>query len=140
MNWGHDSGLSGGGLCGCAGCASGHAAALDGRQALTASQTSGDSIVDALVAGGWSKWGPVGLMGQAVTVTYSFMTATPSYGPDVTNFQVFNDAMRTAAGQALAEWSEVANVTFVEVPDAGAGGAIRFGTESMSDAAGYAYY
>src|SRR3546814_9115392 len=28
----------------------------------------------------------------------------------------------------------------VEVPDAGAGGAIRFGTESMSDAAGYAYY
>src|SRR3546814_9405806 len=102
MNWGHDSGLSGGGLCGCAGCASGHAAALDGRQALTASQTSGDSIVDALVAGGWSKWGPVGLMGQAVTVTYSFMTATPSYGPVVTNFKVFNDALRPAAGQALA--------------------------------------
>src|SRR3546814_15448527 len=79
-------------------------------------------------------------MGQAVTVTYSFMTATPSYGPDVTNFQVFNDAMRTAAGQALAEWSEVANVTFVEVPDAGAGGAIRFGSESIADAAGYANY
>src|SRR3546814_16016196 len=79
-------------------------------------------------------------MGQAVTVTYSFMTATPSYGPDVTNFQVFNDAMRAAARQALAEWSEVTNVTFVEVPDAGAGGALRFGTESMSDAAGYAYY
>src|SRR3546814_13557915 len=78
MNWGHDSGLSGGGLCGCAGCTSGHAAALDGRQALTASQTSGDSIVDALVAGGWSQWGPVGLMGQAVTVTYSCMTAPPS--------------------------------------------------------------
>src|SRR3546814_20639340 len=84
MNWGHDSGLSGGGLCGCAGCASGHAAALDGRQALTASQTSGDSIVDAIVAGGWPKWGPVWLMGTGVTVHDSFMTAPPSHGPDRT--------------------------------------------------------
>src|SRR3546814_18604438 len=116
MNWGHDSGLSGGGLCGCAGCASGHAAALDGRQALTASQTSGDSIVDALVAGGWSKWGPVGLMGQAVTVTYSFMTATPSSGTDVTTFQMFNDPMRTAAAPALEEWPEADNATYVNTP------------------------
>src|SRR3546814_787989 len=104
MNWGHDSGLSGGGLCGCAGCASGHAAALDGRQALTASQTSGDSIVDALVAGGWSKWGPVGPMGQAATVTYSFMTATPSSGPEVTNFQVLTAALRKAAGTDRSVW------------------------------------
>src|SRR3546814_21116134 len=67
-------------------------------------------------------------------LTHPFPNRRPSGLP------VFKDAMRTAAGQAIGEWSEVANVTFVEVPDAGAGGAIRFGTESMSDAAGYAYY
>lgn len=140
MGWGHDSSLSGGGLCGCAGCGAGKAATFDGRQALSASESSGDSTVDALVAGTSYKWGPIGLMGQSVTVTYSFMTSVPSYNAGITSFEVFNEAMKAATRLAMAEWSEVANITFVEVSDAGSGGMIRLGTETMTDAAGYAYY
>ena len=51
MGWGHDTSLSGGGQCGCAGCGAGKGASFDGRQALSASESSGDSTVDALVAG-----------------------------------------------------------------------------------------
>lgn len=140
MDWGHDSGLSAGGLCGCGNCASGQAATLDGRQSLSTSESSGDSTIDALVAGTSYKWGPTGLMGQSVTVTYSFMTSAPSYNSGTTTFQEFNDTMKAAARLALAEWTEVANITFVEVADTGNGGSIRFGTESMSEASGYAYY
>lgn len=112
---------------------------LDGRLALSASESSGDDTIDALVAGNSSKWGPAGLMGQSVTVTYSFMTAAPSYNASA-SFQAFSETMKAAARLALAEWSEVASIAFVEVSDAGAGGAIRFGTEAMTEASGYAYY
>lgn len=112
---------------------------LDGRVALSALESSGDATIDALVAGTSYKWGPSGLMGQSVTVTYSFMTAAPSYNASA-SFAPFTDSMKAAARLALAEWSEVASISFVEVADAGAGGTIRFATESLSEASGYAYY
>ena len=85
------------------------------RQYLSASESSGDDTIDALVAGGDYKWGPSGFMGQSTTVTYSFLTSAPSYNP-VSSFQEFNDTMKSAARLAFAEWSSVANITFVEVP------------------------
>lgn len=106
------------------------------RQYLSASESSGDDTIDALVAGGDYKWGPSGFMGQSTTVTYSFLTSAPSYNP-VSSFQEFNDTMKSAARLAFAEWSSVANITFVEVSS---GGTIQLGTETMTDAAGYAYF
>ena len=70
--------------------------------ALSTSESSGDSTVDALVAGSAYKWGSSNLMGESVTVTYSFMTANPSYNSDDSTFAVFNDTMQDAARLALA--------------------------------------
>ncbi|WPZ32807.1 matrixin family metalloprotease [Thalassobaculum sp. OXR-137] len=135
------------GSCGCFGHSSGSAAAsmegaalsTDGRQTLGTAESSGDGNLDAVVVGTSSKWG-IGMMGVGTTVTYSFMTSLPSYHGSDPTFSVFNAAMETAARSALAAWSAVANISFVEVSDAGAGGQIRFGANSQSGSSGYAYY
>lgn len=141
MSNGHDYALGAAGYCGCSGCQAGLSSALtDGRQALSGSASSGYDSVDALVVGTSSKWGPSGLMGQSVTVTYSFMTSNPSYNSGDSTFLEFNATMKAAAQSALAQWSSVAQITFVEVADSGDGGSIRFGSNAQSDTAGYAYY
>ena len=142
MGVGHDGSLATVGFCGCAGCGAGDQAAAGGslRQALTGSESSGDGTVDALLAGSSYKWGPIGLMGQSVTVTYSFMTSNPDYNSADPTFATFNAAMQAATRLALAQWSSVATITFVEVSDAGAGGTIRFGSNAQTNTAGYAYY
>ncbi|SDG60988.1 Matrixin [Thalassobaculum litoreum DSM 18839] len=76
-------------------------------------------------------------------MTYSFMTAAPSYADDDERFgfSAMNSAQRSAAVQALDAWAEVAGITFVEVSDAGDGGFIRFGTnDQLGISSGYAYY
>ena len=117
-----------------------HSAVLETRhgipQYLSGSQASGDSTIDALVLGSDYKWGPSGLMGKSVGVTYSFLTSAPSYNP-VSSFQEFNTAMKAAAREAFAEWSAVADITFTEVSS---GGDIQLGTEASTEFAGYAYY
>ncbi len=110
------------------------------RHALSTAESSGDSTVDALVAGSASKWGSSHLMGEAATVTYSFMTANPSYNAGDATFAEFNSSMKAAARLALDAWSSVATISFVEVSDAGDGGSIRFGSNAQADSAGYAYY
>ncbi len=130
------------GSCGCYGHSSGSTAAAlaqDGRQALSGSETSGDGNLDTVVIGTASKWG-IGMMGVGTTVTYSFMDSLPSYHDPDSSFMAFNSAMEAAARSALAVWSAAANITFVEVSDAGAGGQIRFGANFQSGSAGYAYY
>lgn len=106
------------------------------RRYLSGSESSGDDTIDALVAGGTSKWGPIGLMGKSVGVTYSFLTSAPSYNP-VSSFQEFNATMKSAARLAFADWSAVADITFTEVSS---GGDIQLGTEASNEFAGYAYY
>ncbi|SDG39923.1 MULTISPECIES: matrixin family metalloprotease [Thalassobaculum] len=133
------------GSCGCYGHSSGSAAAAlgsgttDGRQALSGSETSGDGNLDTVVIGTSSKWG-IGMMGVGTTVTYSFMDSLPSYHGVDSSFMAFNSAMEAAARSALDVWAAVANISFVEVSDAGAGGQIRFGANSQSGSSGYAYY
>ena len=143
MGFGHDQGLSRAGFCGCGGCGGagfGGALGAIGWHELSGASSSGNGVVDALVAGSPYKWGPSGLMGQAVTVTYSFMESNPSYNASDGTFQAFNEAMRSAARLALIEWSSAATISFVEVSDAGAGGTLRFGTNRQTDSNGYAYY
>ncbi|HYH21959.1 MAG TPA: matrixin family metalloprotease [Azospirillum sp.] len=107
-----------------------------------ASTNSGDYEVDALLVGDPYRWNIDSMVGMPVTLTYSFMAGTPSYyePTEVVAFQAFNDTMKQAARAALAEWSSVANVTFVEVADTGDGGQIRFGAARLDErVAAYAY-
>jgi serralysin len=130
------------GACACYGHSSGSAAATlsgEGRQALSGSETSGDNNIDTVVVGASSKWG-IGMMGVGTTVTYSFMDSLPSYHDADSSFTVFNSTMEAAARSALDAWAAVANISFVEVSDAGAGGQIRFGANYQSGSSGYAYY
>lgn len=108
---------------------------------------SGDNTIDALVNVG-IKWGAGG-QGVSATVTYSFPQGGAAWIGDYWNgepfdgFQGFNATQRNAARQALQLWSEVANITFVEVADtAGDVGDIRFGFSNVvtnSTASAWAY-
>ncbi len=70
-----------------------------------------EQIIDNLWERGY-HWNSV--IGQGVSLTYSFMTANPTgyYLPD---FAPFTEAQKQATRYALARWAEVANVTFTEV-------------------------
>src|SRR6476620_4535146 len=74
-----------------------------------------------------------GGIGDAVTVSASFMQALPAYdtAADHPGFQPFDAGLQAAAGEALAAWSAVCGIGFAVVPDAGEGGAIRFGRSDM---------
>jgi Ca2+-binding RTX toxin-like protein len=95
------------------------------------------------VANPWgAKWGGAAI-GSAATVTFSFLTSVPSYYPanaeERSNFGPMNAAQKQAARDAFALYSEVANLTFVEV-SAGTG-SINLGTANLgSGIAGWAYY
>jgi Ca2+-binding RTX toxin-like protein len=89
---------------------------------------------------GW-RWNATSGFGTAVSLTYSFMTAAPSYASsgDKLGFQAFSDAQEAAVPGILALYSEVARITFTEVPDAGNGGKLRFGNNDQGSTVGYAY-
>jgi Ca2+-binding RTX toxin-like protein len=81
-------------------------------------------------------------VGTAVSVTYSFMAGVPTAyetPADHPGFSTFDAAMQAGARRALASWAAVANLTFTEVADAGDGGQIRLGRETMTGIGGYAY-
>ncbi|MEW6496174.1 MAG: M10 family metallopeptidase C-terminal domain-containing protein [Cyanobacteriota bacterium] len=100
--------------------------------------------VNALLPTGERRWNSTSPTGTPVTLTYSFMTAMPSYygsNPTWTNFTPFTQEQKQQAREALRLWSDVANINFVEVSDAGAGGTIRFGYAAPNFSAnGWAYY
>jgi serralysin len=87
-----------------------------------------------------------GGIGAAATVGYSFMQALPDYEPAIEHpgFLGFDAGLQAAAREALAAWAAVCDIGFVEVPDAGEGGVLRFGRNDMATGGftwfpGYAY-
>jgi serralysin len=111
---------------------------------------SGNPLIDPLVWPGF-KWGTSGA-GTAVVVTYSFPSSTSKWSTDYQNFldnepfngfQSFTATQQTAAKQALALWSEVANITFQQISETATDvGDIRFGNSAsvtQSTAAAWAY-
>jgi serralysin len=59
-------------------------------------------------------WG--GTTGQPFTITYAFRASAPLSMPsDIGGFEQFNAAQIVQAEQALAAWSDVANIRFVRV-------------------------
>lgn len=106
--------------------------------------TTGDAQY--LIAG--TKWGAGGL-GTGVTLTYSFIhtgagTFIGGYGDgESANYSALDATAQAAARAALASWSALAGVTFVQYSDnASTVGEIRFGmSESVGEgAAAHAYY
>lgn len=103
--------------------------------------------VSALLASDSPHWGANGsvlydtTVGQAVTVTYGFLTSAAGLtGEDAWGFAPTSSVQKTYIRQALATWSAVANITFTETAAAWAA-SIRFGTNDQSGvSAGYAYY
>ncbi|WP_165982526.1 zinc-dependent metalloprotease [Dankookia rubra] len=80
-----------------------------------------------------------GGIGDPATVSYGFMQALPAYdtAADHPGFQPFGAGLQAAAQSALAAWSAVCGIGFVQVPDAGpggeGGGSIRFGRDVRAD-------
>lgn len=106
-------------------------------QALAVSTLINDSV---------GRWNATSPKGTAVTVQYSFGTSVPTYVSQyaetrtaATTFQQVDAATKAQVREALAAWSAVANIDFVEVADSPSVGMRFF---SLSDpnlgAAGFA--
>ena len=84
-------------------------------------------------------------LGQPATVTYAFRASAASMPTDTSGFSQFNSLQIAAAQQALAAWSDVANITFTRVTDPGSqhsnNATILFGNyaDGQSGAAAFAY-
>ncbi|WP_244592196.1 M10 family metallopeptidase C-terminal domain-containing protein [Azospirillum palustre] len=130
-------------LCNAAGWSAAPIAATPDPQG-SVPQGAASATVSTLLATGTPRWGSGGV-GTGATVTYSFMEQLPSYATvsDGTGFAPLSATQRDAVRQALAAWSAVANIFFVETSDSansGQGGSIRLGTNRQSSSAAYAYY
>ena len=61
-------------------------------------------------------WNGIGVAGQAVSVTYSFMGVAPAQMPNGTSgFSAFSALQIAQAELALQSWSDLANITFTRV-------------------------
>jgi len=76
-----------------------------------------------------------GGLGNAVSLSYSFLSAPPSYFP-TTGFGSFSTAARDATREVLDMVSSVARVAFSEVAGVGT---MTFGMNAQTGSAGYAY-
>ncbi|NBB53167.1 matrixin family metalloprotease, partial [Rhizobium sp. CRIBSB] len=93
-----------------------------------------------------SRWGGAASMGTAANVTFGFRGVAPGTMPtDTTGFTAFSTLQIAATLQALASWSDVANITFTRVQDPASeyssSATILFGNYSsgQSGAAAFAY-
>lgn len=114
------------------------------EQTVITNPISGDYRIDVLLESADNRWNYPQPLKTPVEVTYSFMTAAPTYAldDDKKGFTAFNDAQKTATKAILAEISAQFNITFKEVADAADSyGQIRFGNNDQGQtSAGYASY
>jgi len=111
-----------------------------GSVATEIDSTPPQHAIDALDSG--YTWQPT-TIGQPLVISYSFMTAVPSYypttGPDqIYSFQALDAAHQAAIEKALGIYASLLNVTFQEVAS---GGTLQFGSnyQGFYNSAGYAY-
>ncbi|WP_199835319.1 M10 family metallopeptidase C-terminal domain-containing protein, partial [Azospirillum brasilense] len=136
------------GQCGCPQCQAaatlGPVVSLTSDPAVAAAGTiSGNTNIDALLAGNAYRWNANTTVGTAVTLTYSFLTSAPSYYASTANerngFQAVTAGMQAGIQSALAFYEQVANIHFTY--DASGNGQLTFGQCNMgSNSAAYAYY
>ncbi len=116
---------------------------------VTAVDFSGDYRIDALLdEQDVYKWG--GVLGTGVTITYSFPTSKTNWqvdygaGDDEPSALIaFSAAQQKGFKAALQSWSDVANITFTQIPESSTNvGDIRAANSSVlsnTDAAAWAY-
>lgn len=95
---------------------------------------TGNNSIDSLVYSSWAS-----SPGKTVTLSYSFMRFAPSDGSadDVNGFAPMSDFQKQAVRTALATWSAVANLKFVELS---ANANIQLATNNQGNqSSGYAY-
>lgn len=106
---------------------------------------TGDYRIDTLLAGLEYRWNYPQPLGTAVTITYSFMGAAPTYGGNVTDsgdfgFSGFNVQQRTAVRQIMERLEAELGIDLDEVDDSALRyGQIRFGNNTQPESAGYAW-
>jgi hypothetical protein len=111
--------------------------------ALTPAAISAPSYaISALVNPYGYKWGSM-TVGASATVTFSFLTSVPGYyasnAGERSNFAAMNTAQQNAALAAFSLYSQVANITFVQV--APGTGSINLGMADLGNGiGGWAYY
>ncbi|MBP2316228.1 FG-GAP-like repeat-containing protein, partial [Azospirillum soli] len=135
--------------CGCPMCQASASTDPAGTEAVvvpaSTAVNSGSSNIDALLAGSEYRWNYGSAMGTAASITYSFCATTPSYYSsgawERQGFLALGTTQKQAVRDALSYYSEVANLTFTEVSDAGGGGQMRFGLANLPSSVGaWAYY
>ena len=113
---------------------------------LYAAPSSGLTYADAILTRYDQSWAPdPGGPPYHWTITYSFMQSAPSYAllnGDASGFQLtaLTPGLEDAIRGALKAWSDLTDITFQEVSDAGKGGTIRFGVNDGSRAPNNAAY
>jgi len=98
------------------------------------SLVTGNNSIDSLVYSSWAS-----RAGTPVQLTYSFMLTVPADAStdDATGFRPMTAAQQQAARDAMAQWADVANITFREVAS---GGNLQLGTNNQGNtSSGYAY-
>lgn len=104
---------------------------------------SGDYRIDVLLKGASYRWNYPDPLGSPVEVTYSFMTAAPTYtaSSNKNGFMAFTTEQKTATRQIFADIQAQFNITFREVSDSAyLYGQIRLGNNSQGTlSAAYAY-
>ncbi|HSV70646.1 MAG TPA: matrixin family metalloprotease [Methylibium sp.] len=101
------------------------------------------AIRDGNLTARWNFYDAVGTdlanpggIGNAASLTYSFLSAVPSYF-STSGFEAFSTAERNATREVLEVFSSVARVDFTEVAGVGT---MTFGMNAQGGTAGYAYY
>ena len=101
-----------------------------------------DYRIDAVLAGSDIRWDAE--PGGTAALTYSFMTALPTYADpaqDGNGFSVMTSDQKTAVREILNTLSSQFNITFHEVGDSTTSyGQLRFGNNAQAATSGYAYY
>jgi len=114
------------------------------KETVIVNPYSGDYRVDVLLPSATARWNNGSAVGTAVEVTYSFMSATPSYAQDADKkgFSVFTDEQKIACRKIFDLISQQFGITFKEVTDTESNyGYIRLGNNAQGEtSAGYASY
>lgn len=112
---------------------------------LTPNESAAFDVRGLLAEESYSRWNGDAAYGVGAVVTFSFMTAAPSYDSAATRpgFVSFSEVQKSSARAALQEFATASGLTFVEMTDASQVD-IRFGlhnfTTTNPTASGYAYY
>lgn len=103
---------------------------------------SGDNRIDPLLDDATYRFNFDAAVGTPATVTYSFPNVMPaSYtGEDALDWQPFSEAQRSATREILNLLQQQTKLTFQEVNESsGVTGTMRFGNNTQTTSAGYAY-